>query len=303
MDYLKLISSKIKENPGALFGILYPYFLVLVVVIGLYYVSKLDIITRQNIPAVIPDTTVILDLPLMEARTVPAIDINVLAEPNSELLETGKNLFVTMCASCHGEDGKGNGPGAAALNPPPRNFANEEGWKNGSSLSGIYTSLQEGIPGTGMIPYAILTPKDKFSLVHYIRKEFVTNPPQDSPGELTALDQLYNLSAGTNIPAQIPVKSAMQIFVSENLNSIERVQNSYTQIQKDPSNDAKIFIKVTDDQLKALSFLITNDVWKDKNSFKNLVTGSLNTNGFNGHIFNLTDGEWSELFSFIKNNI
>ena len=122
MDLLKLISSKLKENPGAIFGMLYPYILALVVIIGLYYVSKLDFITKQKIPAVVPDTTIISDLPLVRARTVPAVDIKKFAEPNTDLLKAGKNLFVTMCASCHGEDGKGNGPGAAALNPPPKKF-------------------------------------------------------------------------------------------------------------------------------------------------------------------------------------
>jgi len=31
----------------------------------------------------------------------------------------GKDLFVRYCASCHGEEGKGDGPAAAALKHPP----------------------------------------------------------------------------------------------------------------------------------------------------------------------------------------
>lgn len=34
----------------------------------------------------------------------------------------GKTAFVTNCASCHGEGGKGDGPVGAALQPPPRDF-------------------------------------------------------------------------------------------------------------------------------------------------------------------------------------
>jgi mono/diheme cytochrome c family protein len=31
-------------------------------------------------------------------------------------------MFASLCATCHGMDGTGNGPAAAALNPKPRNY-------------------------------------------------------------------------------------------------------------------------------------------------------------------------------------
>jgi mono/diheme cytochrome c family protein len=34
----------------------------------------------------------------------------------------GKVLFLSACVNCHGEAGKGDGPGAVALNPKPRNL-------------------------------------------------------------------------------------------------------------------------------------------------------------------------------------
>ena len=303
MDYLKSISSKLKENPGAIFGMLYPYILILVVIIGLYYISKLDFITKQNIPAIVPDSTVITDLPMVNASTVPALNIQTVMEPNAALLETGKELYTINCVACHGEDGLGSGPGAAALNPPPRDFSNPEGWKNARTIAGIYTSLQEGIPGTAMISYDFLIAEDKFSLAHYIRAEFITNPPAGNPDELTALDQLYNISAGTDIPAQIPVSNAIQIVVNENISRIEKVENALSQIQDGSSAGANLFYKVTDDEFQAISALVIEEEWKDENSFKKLLTGNLNYNGFNGQILSLTDNEWSILFSFLKNNI
>jgi mono/diheme cytochrome c family protein len=33
--------------------------------------------------------------------------------------KSGKEMFQAYCASCHGASGKGNGPAAPALNPPP----------------------------------------------------------------------------------------------------------------------------------------------------------------------------------------
>lgn len=32
-------------------------------------------------------------------------------------------IFQTRCATCHGQFGRGDGPGAAALNPKPQNYA------------------------------------------------------------------------------------------------------------------------------------------------------------------------------------
>jgi mono/diheme cytochrome c family protein len=36
--------------------------------------------------------------------------------------EAGKTVFTTYCVVCHGPEGKGDGPGAAGLNPKPANF-------------------------------------------------------------------------------------------------------------------------------------------------------------------------------------
>lgn len=33
-----------------------------------------------------------------------------------------KRTFATVCATCHGADGTGNGPASASLNPKPRNY-------------------------------------------------------------------------------------------------------------------------------------------------------------------------------------
>ena len=36
--------------------------------------------------------------------------------------EEANQIFATRCATCHGSEGLGNGPGSAALDPKPRNF-------------------------------------------------------------------------------------------------------------------------------------------------------------------------------------
>lgn len=306
MDEIKKIFTdfieKVKENPGALFGILYPYFLIIIVIIGLYYVSNVGNVAINKSPAYVPDTTVVADLPVVPARTVPPVDIFKVKEPTSELIQNGKELYTTNCASCHNETGAGGGPASVGLNPAPRNFTSPDGWKNGRTLSAIYTTLEEGIQGGAMISYNFLTPQDRINLAHYIRSEFMKDPPKDSDDDLAALNQLYNLSAGMKVPAQIPIAAAMEIVANEAnektvqlnkaINFVENNRTKYT---------TKLLVYIVDDEKLAFSTLINSNKWKiSKNSFSNFLTQNVNQNGFNGRVFNLSESDRNVLYNYLK---
>jgi len=62
-----------------------------------------------------------------------------------------RKTFRTVCVSCHGSDGKGDGPGAAALNPKPRDYTNVE-WQNGVTDEQLQKTILMGGAAVGKSP-------------------------------------------------------------------------------------------------------------------------------------------------------
>ena len=303
-DILQAIKSKTEQatkNPGAKFGMLYIYIIVVGLAIGIYYVNNLDSITRQKVPPVVVDTTVVGDLTVKNAINVPPINIMDVKNSTPELLAEGEKLFKANCSSCHGENGAGGGPASMGLNPAPRNFTSKDNWKNGTKLSQIYTTLQEGLLPSAMAAYDYLLPKEKFALAHYIRTNFIPGPDTDSDADLQALDGIYNLSAGLTLAAQIPIKSASFLVISENESENNKVKSALSSLEKYQSeNGYDVFNRVVKNHNTAFSFLLMNKNWKQsEQNFVNLVVNNVNQNGFNGSVFNLKNEEWSSLYSLM----
>ena len=81
--------------------------------------------------------------------------------------EAGRTLYNNRCWPCHGATGRGNGPAAAALKPPPADFTDPDKVvaRTGARL---YQALTSGVPGTAMAPQT-LSEKEKFDLIAYLR--------------------------------------------------------------------------------------------------------------------------------------
>lgn len=126
-----------------------------------------------------------------------------LAMASPELISQGKQLYAANCASCHGAEGRGDGPAAAAFTPKPRDFTSGE-WKQGGKPSQIFNTLNSGM---GSMPsFAALPPDQRWALVHYIRS-LSPNRPEDSAADIAAL----SARAG-KAPAQLPVRVAMALM-------------------------------------------------------------------------------------------
>lgn len=94
-------------------------------------------------------------------------------------IEAGKALFQTNCASCHGENGDGNGPAAEQLILKPRDFAlaafkfdTDANWERGTDED-IANVIKNGAAvyggSTMMVPWGHLSDQEIKGLVSYIR--------------------------------------------------------------------------------------------------------------------------------------
>jgi mono/diheme cytochrome c family protein len=99
-----------------------------------------------------------------------AVDVSNVKEPwiaNADMVKHGQSVYKTNCAICHGDQGKGDGPAGAALNPKPRNLV-EGPWKKGGGYIGFMTVLNEGIEGGSMVAFKHLPLVDRWAMVQYM---------------------------------------------------------------------------------------------------------------------------------------
>ena len=89
-------------------------------------------------------------------------------------LNKGKKIYTEYCMACHGVEGKGDGPAALGLYPPPRNFTLGI-MKFGNVLSGELTHddilkvhLERGLTGTAMLPWD-LSEEQADAVIQYVK--------------------------------------------------------------------------------------------------------------------------------------
>jgi mono/diheme cytochrome c family protein len=109
--------------------------------------------------------------------------------------------------TCHGAEGKGDGPAAAALNPKPRNFTDVAGWSNGRKPSKVFGTLTKGL--RAMPSFSSLPSADRWAMAHYVGS-FGPNREEDSDADLRAAGVDPNKDDTSSAPApSIPVEMAI----------------------------------------------------------------------------------------------
>ncbi len=110
---------------------------------------------------------------LWRDRPSPGETVIVPAASAAAYVQDGKTLYTSMCAMCHGETGRGDGPGRTAIKDwkgravPPRDLTRGE-LKAGRSSEQLYTRIKVGVPGLMPPMGAGLTPEQIWSIVRYL---------------------------------------------------------------------------------------------------------------------------------------
>jgi cytochrome c oxidase cbb3-type subunit 3 len=118
-----------------------------------------------------------------EVQTYLASMDNLIDENSVELsldagdIASGKEIFITKCAACHGQQGEGGvGP----------NFADKY-WIHGGDINSLFKTIKYGVPSKGMISWqSQLSPKEMQQVSSFIITLEGTNPPnqKEPQGEL-----------------------------------------------------------------------------------------------------------------------
>ncbi len=90
----------------------------------------------------------------------------------------GRALFNELCATCHGPRGRGDGPRAAELKPPPVSFIDPVTAEGLSPLR-VASAVRFGVEGTPMAAFPSLTERDRWDLGFYVLS--LRHTPRASP--------------------------------------------------------------------------------------------------------------------------
>jgi mono/diheme cytochrome c family protein len=91
-----------------------------------------------------------------------------------EQLAMGKKTFMTICATCHGESGKGDGPASAGLEQKPADFTDPSHSAYYSDQGRIYI-INNGVEGTPMVGWASTLSEEEIQSVYgYVKSLRIT---------------------------------------------------------------------------------------------------------------------------------
>ena len=92
----------------------------------------------------------------------------------ADVLNDGHEAYTHYCRACHGDDGKGSGPAAPGMRPPPRDLTTGM-YKFGGVAPGelphdedLIAIVRNGLDGTPMLPWD-MTDRERHAVIQYVK--------------------------------------------------------------------------------------------------------------------------------------
>jgi high-affinity iron transporter len=104
-------------------------------------------------------------------------------------LKLGERLFQENCTTCHGPDGRAQGPLAEAMQPRPANFHDEDVMA-GLTPYKAFNTTSFGVPGTGMPGFPNLSEEQRWAVAFYLFT--LRQPPCEGKPPRASLEKLAN---------------------------------------------------------------------------------------------------------------
>jgi high-affinity iron transporter len=93
------------------------------------------------------------------------------ARASADEIERGRALYAANgCGTCHGQNGRGDGPVGRTLHPPPRDFRDAGAFKNGTDPTSVANTIATGLTRDGgqMQSYFHLSSRERHLLARYV---------------------------------------------------------------------------------------------------------------------------------------
>ena len=224
------------------------------------------------------------EAPAAKGRDLPPVDPATVMKPTPALLARGESLFKQNCTSCHGDTGRGDGPASGTLNPRPRNFAQANGWTHGYRMTDIFSTITNGVKGTGMNAFDFIAPADRMALVHYVRSLGTFDHGAEDAKAIAALEDQFR-SKGTHIPNRIPVSLAIKKMVRE--------QTAVAPVS--PSGDATLLRDAIADPVRVARTVEKTNRDDDWQTIARAWTAGAPSNGFAPSVAAMDSAGWQRL--------
>jgi len=141
-----------------------------------------------------------------------------LSAPSSEIAQ-GKELFQSNCTSCHGDQGRGDGPQAAGLSVPPPDLTNQSfmAQKTGEDFfQAITNGVSPDMPG-----YADqLSDDQRWAIAEYVRSLTFAGPGQPVASAATPEPGATPPPQGTPVESTSPLTSTQTVSTTEMIGTV-----------------------------------------------------------------------------------